>query len=366
MTAFLAGLAVGLVGPVAPPAGGMAMQTQQLSELLATSGARVTVVPTNPPYWPGAVEKWRGVRAVFRLCQFVASIWRACPACDVVHVMANSGWSWHLMAAPAVWIAWLRGVPVIVNYRGGEAESFLHRSALLIRFTLKRTSGLMVPSRFLERIFAVHHISAKIIPNIIDTVRFHPADAAEKALLQIIVARNLELVYDNATALRAFKRVLAFYPNARLILAGAGPEENRLKALSNELGLVDQVHFAGRVSREAMAHLLRASTVALNPSMVDNMPNSLLEALASGVPVVSTKVGGVPFMVVDGETALLVPPRDPEAMAAAILRLLDQSELYVKLVDAGLREANKYTWLQVEPRLGAFYESAITGKRVVC
>ena len=109
--------------------------------------------------------------------------------------------------------------------------------------------------------------------------------------------------------------------------AGSGPEKRALEALAATLGVAAAVTFTGRLEREAVAALYRDADVALNPSTVDNMPNSLLEALASGVPIVSTNVGGVPHIVQDGTTALLVPPRDPEAMARAALRLLENPEL---------------------------------------
>ena len=93
-------------------------------------------------------------------------------------------------------------------------------------------------------------------------------------------------------------------------------------------------------------------------SLVDNMPNSVLEAMASGIPVVSTNVGGVPFIVNDQQTALLVPARSPEAMAEAILRMMDDADLSEKLVNNALAEVNKYTWQRVWPLLADIYGKA--------
>ena len=125
----LNGLKIALVGPLPPPEGGMANQTRQLGELLVKEGAQVTLVRVNAPYRPRWIGRLRGVRAFFRLVPYVFDLWRAAGRVDLFHVMANSGWSWHLFAAPAVWVARLRGVPCVVNYRGGEADSFLDRSA---------------------------------------------------------------------------------------------------------------------------------------------------------------------------------------------------------------------------------------------
>ena len=148
------------------------------------------------------------------------------------------------------------------------------------------------------------------------------------------------------------------HPSAPLVLAGSGPEEGALRQLAAELGVAARVDFAGRLDRDAMAARLREAAVALNPSTVDNMPNSVLEALASGVPVVSTRVGGVPFIVDDGRSALLVPPRDPAAMAAAIVRVLDDRALAADLARAGLDAVQAYTWEHIGPRWAGVYDRA--------
>jgi phenylacetate-CoA ligase len=355
----LSGLHIALVGPLPPPSGGMANQTRQLGELLAAGGAVVTVVPVNAPYWPAWVARVLLLRALLRLMPYLAALWRVMGHVDLVHVMANSGWSWHLFAAPAIWIAHWRGIPVVVNYRGGEAENFLRRSARLVRFTVRRSSALLVPSGFLLEVFARFGMPAEIVPNIVDLDRFPPREAARADSAHLLVARNLEPLYDNETAIRAFALVREDFPGARLTIAGSGPLEQQLRGFVLEQGLGDVVSFAGRLERDAMAAMYRSADLVLNPSLADNMPNSILEAWSSGVPVVSTNVGGIPYLAQDGVNASLVAPGDPVAMARACILLLSDPATWRQRAQAGLQEARRYTWLSVRPVLQDVYRRAM-------
>lgn len=355
-----AGLHIGLIGPVPPPSGGMANQTRQLGRLLREADAEVTMVATNAPYRPAFVANWRGLRAGFRLVSYWLDLWRAARRADVFHLMANSGWSWHLFALPALLVGRLRGVPVVVNYRGGGAGEFLAKSQRSVRFAMRRAAALIVPSGFLVDVFGRFGMRAEIVPNIIDLALFRPRAPRVGEGVHLVVTRNLEALYDNASAIRALALLRARFPEAVLTIAGSGPEEGALRALVAELGLQDAVHFAGILDRAGVAALYQQADLLLNPSLADNMPNSVLEAMASGVPVVSTAVGGVPYMLRDGETGLLVPPQQPELLAAAATRALAEPGLWQRLSNAALAEVQRYTWPQVAGRLAETYAKART------
>jgi glycosyltransferase involved in cell wall biosynthesis len=332
----------------------MANQTRQLARLLEGSGLRVELVQVNAPYPAAWLQNLRGIRAFARLVPYVAGLWRCAGRVDLLHVMANSGWAWHLYAAPAIWIGHLRGRPVVVNYRGGEAETFLSKQVRWVRATLARSTVLIVPSGFLKGVFSAVGISADIVPNVVDLSRFSPGNR-RPGRCHLIVTRNLEKLYDIPTAIRAFARIRASHPSARLTIAGSGPERSELETLCSRLGLSDAVRFSGRLDNEELADLYRSAELVLNPSSADNMPNSLLEAMASGVPIVSTNVGGISFMVEDGKTALLVPPGDADAMAVAADRMLSDPALAERLRTAGRVEAERYAWSAVKPVLFDVY-----------
>jgi len=356
-------LRLALVGPLPPPFGGMGNQTRQLAELLRGEGVAVEVVRVNAPYWPAWIERVAGVRALFRLAPYLVHLWRSAGRNDLFHIMANSGWSWHLFAAPAIWIAKRRGKAVVVNYHGGEAEGFFACAFAWVKPSLQKADAILVPSGFLGEIFGKREFATCIVPNIVNLERFAPGVRTNDAP-HILVARNLERLYDNASAVRAFALIRQQHPTARMTIAGSGPERHALETLSRELGVADAVTFAGRVENSEMPTLYQTVSIALNPSLADNMPISILEALASGVPVVSTDVGGVPFLVEDGKTALLVPPGDHEAMAQACLRLLADRELTERLVSAGQILAQEFAWSQVRGKLFAVYNDVLGSRRL--
>ena len=293
---------IGLVGPLPPPFGGMANQTKQLVRLLQQEGVSVELIRVNAPYQPKWIAGLRGLRAVFRLIPYLIHLWRAAGKVQLFHIMANSGWAWHLYAAPAIWMARFRKIPVIVNYRGGEAASFFQKSFFWVKPSLLKTDMIIVPSGFLEGVFKERGFSSGIVPNIVDLSRFsaemgQTSVANKMGSPHIVVTRNLEPIYDNATAIHAFRIVKDNFQNAHLTIAGVGPEKQMLEDIVAELQLQDAVTFAGRIDNDHIANLYCSADMMVNASLVDNMPISILEALASGVPVVTTDAGGIPFLV---------------------------------------------------------------------
>jgi glycosyltransferase involved in cell wall biosynthesis len=251
----------------------------------------------------------------------------------------------------------------VVNYRGGEAQTFLERSGAFVLKTLGNANALAVPSGFLQQVFARHGLHSDIVPNIVDIERFRPGADAQELTPHLVIARSLEPIYDIGTALRAFALVRGEWPQAKLTIAGSGPELAKLSSLARELGISDAVNFCGRLTREQMAELYRGASVFVNPSLVDNMPNSVLEAMASGVPVVTTDAGGVPFIVRQGVTGLMVPAGDPAAMAAALRRVLSDRGCAYRLREAALTEVQRYTWPRIKGQWTKLYGAVLARPR---
>ena len=152
---------------------------KRLSSFSALSGeqAEVTLVAVNQPYRPSWIADIRGIRALFRLIPYLFLLWQNIRKADLVHLMANSGWSWHLFATPAIWIAWLTKTPLVLNYRGGHAEEFFASSWKIVKPSIERVSHIVVPSNFLKEVFANFGLDATVVPNTLDETLFSKSDS---------------------------------------------------------------------------------------------------------------------------------------------------------------------------------------------
>jgi glycosyltransferase involved in cell wall biosynthesis len=246
------------------------------------------------------------------------------------------------------------GLPVVFNYRSGEAPDHLARSAVARR-TLARADVNVVPSRFLAEVLGRYGIAATVVPNVVDLARyrFRERDPLAPRLLS---TRNLSYPYNVACTLRAFQLVQRRRPDASLTLVGSGADETRLRALASDLGL-RQVRFAGAVSPDAMPEFYAAHDLYVQSPDIDNMPASVIEAFASGLPVVSTEAGGVPYLLTHGDHGLLAPVGDHEALAAHVLRLLEQPALARRLAANAFAACRAFTWPAVRDQWLRTYRS---------
>jgi glycosyltransferase involved in cell wall biosynthesis len=157
--------------------------------------------------------------------------------------------------------------------------------------------------------------------------------------------------------LRAHARVLETVPDARVVIAGDGECRDELEQLSRELGTADRVHFLGL--RHDVDAILRSIDVAAISSDYEGMPLVVFECMANRTPLVSTAVGGLPDVIRDGETGILVPPRDPEALAAALSAVLTDSDLGHRLAEASAERLKDFTIDAMAGRFADLYESLL-------
>lgn len=355
------GTTVALIAPSVEILGGHTVQVRDLAHGLRSEGYEVLFVPINPRCPLGL--RWSRhvpyVRTVVNEALYVPTLFRIRQA-DVVHIFSASYWSFVLAPLPAVLAGRGFGKRVVLHYHSGEAADHLARWGLLVHPWLRLADEIVVPSAYLGAVFARHGYRTRVIPNIVDTSRF--AYRTRRPLRPVLLStRNLEPHYGVDNTIRGFARVRARYPQAVLTVAGSGSEEGRLRRLAASLG-VDGIRFVGRVEPEAMPRLCDEADIFVNSSVIDNQPVSVLEAFAAGLPVVSTGTGDLAALVRDGETGLVVPPEDPDAMADAVVRLLDDHESAATISRRARQEVESYTWPRVRHEWAAAYSGNGTAR----
>ncbi len=348
--------AVLLVAPKPPPYGGVGLQAELLTEGMRQDGVAVSLLPSNPPFPAGlrACAKIPGLRTLLRSAVFCRQLWRRLPGVEVVHVLACSWVYFFFIVWPAVILSRVRRKRIVINYHGGQADHFLGRYGRLAKPVFRLAHVVTAPSGFLAKVLRSRlGVPVEIVPNIVDLTAFSYRERKMPAP-RMLVTRHLEKLYGIETVLRAFREVQSRYAEASLRIAGTGAQESYLRGLATNWELRN-VHFLGYVPYAELPAIYEQCDILLNASRADNFPGSLVEAAAAGLVVVSTGVGGIPYIFEDGESALLVEPGDWNALAGAILRVLEEPGLALRLARAALEQCRGYDWKNVRPLLYKAY-----------
>jgi len=296
------------------------------------------------------------LRTIIRQPIYMFKLWRELKNVDIAHIFSASYWSFLVAPAPARLVARWRGKKTLIHYHSGEARDHLARFRSA-RPVLKKADRLVVPSGYLVDVFREFGLQAQAIPNIVDLSQF--SFRARRALRpHLICTRGFHPYYAVDVVVRAFAEVRTVFPEARLDLVGAGPQEAEIRALVQNLKLAG-VEFKGVVGRNEIKRYYDSADIFINASRLDNMPVSILEAFACGLPVVTTEPEGMRYVVEHGRTGLLSPTGDERALAANVIRVLRDADLAERLSSSARREMERYSWPVVREQWLEVYREMI-------
>ncbi len=348
-----------LIAPSLSIIGGQSIQANQLLRLFAGEpGVAVHFLPIDAglPAALGIQYVRTLITLVLYLVRLLSNIRRA----DILHIFTPGYSSFYLFPAPALLLGRLLGKRTILNYHDGRAEDHLSHWALARRL-MRLATTIVVPSDYLVDVFQRFGFRAMRIHNVAET-RSLSYRARSRPGPVFLHNRGLADEYNPACTLRAFAILQRRYPEARLTIAHDGPLRPALEALTRSLGL-RQTQFIGSVSPAAMGALYDAADIYLMSPNADNMPLSLLECFASGLPVVSSSAGGIPNIVEDQVNGLLFPPGDYQAMAACALRLIEEPGLALRLASHARSQRSKYSWSAIGPQWLGLYQRLLEVSR---
>lgn len=249
----------------------------------------------------------------------------------------------------AVLYAWFWRRRSVVFVHGGWMPAFVRRWPRWTRFALSKADLILVPHEFLATELSALGIRiGGIIPNFIALDRYVFQERSRLAP-RFLYLRGMHAIYNPAMAVRAFGRIQQAYPDAVLTIAGPESTDSEMcRALVRDLR-VRNVSFIGQVPKEDIPAIAARHDIHLHTNRVENMPISILEMWACGLPIVGTDVGGMPYLIRDRVDGILVNSEDDQAMAEACLQLLRDSEMARTLSRNGRARAERLTWDQIEP-----------------
>jgi glycosyltransferase involved in cell wall biosynthesis len=349
---------VAVVAPTLRFVGGQAVQAELLlRQWQADSEVDAEFIPVNPSLgrWFSWVEKLALVRTIARQPLYLVSLWRGLKRVELAHIFSASYSSFLLGPLPAWCVARLLGKRTLINYRSGACRDHLRKS-YIARSVLQRTDRIVVPSGYLAAVLREFGVRAHVVPNIVDLSQF--AYRTRNPLRpHLVCTRGFHPFYGIDVVVRAFQEVQKSFPQAQLDLVGGGPLENQIRQLVAELDL-SGINFVGVVSRQQIGLCYHGADIFVNASNVDNMPVSILEAFASGTPVVSTAPEGIRYVVEHERTGLLSQVGDAHALAVNVIRVLRDADLAKRLALKANQEMEKYQWRAVRAMWLEVYRAA--------
>jgi glycosyltransferase involved in cell wall biosynthesis len=346
------------IAPSLDMLGGQSIQAARLLEgLKEAPEIEAELLPINPTL-PGPLRRLQRIKyartVVNTLATLILLIIRL-PRYDISHVYAASYFSFLLGPAPAVLLAKLYGKRVIMHYHSGEAEDHLSHWRWMAAPVIRLADVVIVPSGYLVDVFARFGLRAWAIFNIamLDKYRFR----GRKPFRPVFFTSRLhEPLYNVPCVLRAFALIQRRYPEARLTVGGDGWQRPRLEQLARDLKLRNTI-FTGRIPFDHMPGVYDAHDIYLTATDIDNMPSSITECFAAGLPVVTTKAGGLPYIMKHEETGLMVERDDHEALAANAIRLLEDQEFAAAIARRAREECAQYAWPQIKGQWLAVYRA---------
>jgi glycosyltransferase involved in cell wall biosynthesis len=264
----------------------------------------------------------------------------------------------------------------IITYHGGEAAEYFAKHIKFARRWLCTADQVVVLSGFLKEVFDQYAIPCVVIPNI---VILQPQEIRDREIgPRFISVRHFEPLYNIPCILRAYEKVLQLYPNATLDLLGRGSMRGQLEQYVAEHQLIG-VRFVGQVQNKEIYDYLAKADILLSSPRIDNMPVSVLEAMNAGLLVISSRVGGVPYMINDGlgfsgaensaaettasspyrpnkATGLLFESDNADELAEKMLWALEHPDEVKQIIAQAQVDVQKYAWENVKQQLMKIYE----------
>ena len=354
-----------LAGFVPTQVGGTEIATCYLAQYLAKLGHQVHIITGDIPPTVSETEgiQIHKVRIIRGKCLEFLSFLIACLTAlrkikpDIVHAQNI------VRALPACVIKAILGKPYVVYGRGSDIYFLSSFNRLIYRIAVSRASMVIAQTEDMKRsLCKLYSKDIVVIPNGVEVSKFAecPREGSRRQLRigeterVLLFAGRLEPIKGVKYLIEAMS-LICQEDKVRLLIVGEGGERQMLETLAARLKLTECISFQGQVFHNIIPQYMAAADIFILPSLSEGFPVTSLEAMASGLPIIATKVRGMPEIIAEGENGFLVPPRNPEKLAEKILLLLNNSELREKIARNNREKARKYSWENVAKKLEEVY-----------
>ena len=264
----------------------------------------------------------------------------------LIDTYSTSNFYYALLCAYVAKILNIKYIPIL---HGGNLPERLKKNPKFSKFLFENSYKNVAPSGYLQDAFQKAGYEVTYIPNNIE-INNYTFKKQEKLEPKLLYVRAFSTLYNPGLALEVLQKLLKKYPDA--VLCMVGPDRDgtfeKIKVKCKEMGLEDKVTFTGKMEKEAWWELSKAYDIFINTTNFDNTPVSLIEAMALGLPIVTTNVGGIPYLVADGTDGLTVPPRDADAMAEKIDYLVSNPVQAKAMAQNARKKAESFDWEMVK------------------
>ncbi len=251
---------------------------------------------------------------------------------DVIHLQAHSRFNIISVIIALFW-AKLLNKKFIMMYYGGAAKEFFSISPIFFKILFSKIDKIVVAGKYVQSAFDDLGLKTVIIPHILDVEKWSYRHR-ETAGTNLLWVRHLVKEYNPLMLLKVFKKLKPMVTELKLRVIGTGNLQDEMERYISDNSLTD-IEMLGRVSDSELKSTLNWADLFLNTTNVDNQPVSVLESMACGCPIISTNPGGIPDIITHKDNGMLSDPGDMDAMAANIMQLFSDRELYTSLSRRG-------------------------------
>lgn len=288
---------------------------------------------------------------ILRILDAMMSVFFNRKQLDILVVQVYSGLNF-IFADAISWLGNLLRIPIILHVHGGNIPEHVKKYSKWAIRVFRRASLIVTPSGYLAETLRQGGFETIVVPNVIELERY-AFNQRINATPSLVWLRAFHQIYNPPLAAYALASLRRNGIPATLTMIGPDKKNGSLEdflKITADLGLTKQITIAGSIHNLQVPSQISQGDIFLNTTNIDNTPVSVIEAMACGLCIVSTNVGGIPYLLEDEKDALLVPPNDPEAMAAAVERILTEPTLAERLSKNARKKAETFDWSIVLPQ----------------